>query len=371
MGSLYLRRGRKGKTLPTWWLKYRGPDGRTVRESTGTTNKVVARRILKVREGDSERGIFVPAKQNRIMFWEAAKAVLEDYQIHGRRSLDHARRRFSLHLSPVFGQRRLAAILPSEIKTFVIDRQNEGAANGEINRELALLRRTFSLALKGGLISAKPSIEMLPEAEPRQGFVLAEQFEKIAARLRPAVAAPVRFAYFTGWRIRAEVFTLEWRHVDWDAECVRLEGKYSKNGEPRPFPFGPFPQLLALLEQQRAEHERLARDGVICPHVFHRKGKQVRDLRRAWESACTAAGYPGRLLHDLRRSAVRNLVRAGVSEEVAKSLTGHKTNSVFSRYNITSEEDQLNAVRRLGTLLGTPTTKTASAAGTGGPTREA
>jgi hypothetical protein len=122
------------------------------------------------------------------------------------------------------------------------------------------------------------------------------------------------------------------------------------------------PDLRTLLETQRKQRDALRDRGKICPWVFHESGGQVRSFRWSWEKACRAAGCPGRLLHDFRRTAVRNLVRAGVPERVAMQMTGHKTRSVFERYNIVSSGDLRSAARRLdearaeevaGTIAGT------------------
>jgi integrase len=233
-------------------------------------------------------------------------------------------------------------------------------SNGEINRELALLRRVFTLAIKNGKLLHRPSVELLPEAEPRQGFFDAEQLATVCGHLPTEIAAVVRFAFITGWRITSEVLPLEWSRVDFAGKgSVRLAKGTTKNGEPRRFKMTT--QLRALLEAQHAEHARLKAKGRICPLVFHRErlvkqpdgswklqaGQPIKSFIKAWRSACIAAGYSGRIPHDLRRSAVRTFVRAGISEHTAMALSGHKTASVFRRYDIVSDGDLDDAAERL------------------------
>jgi hypothetical protein len=106
---------------------------------------------------------------------------------------------------------------------------------------------------------------------------------------------------------------------------------------------------------QKAKTDALKKCGIICPWVFHRKGKPIREFRRTWISACKAAGIPGRIPHDLRRTEVRNLVRAGIPERVAMQMTGHKTRSVFERYNIVREGDLFAAAAKLDGVADTVT----------------
>ena len=155
--------------------------------------------------------------------------------------------------------------------------------------------------------------------------------------------------YYTGWRVLSEVLPLEWKQVDREAQTVRLEPGTTKNREARVLPYGMLPELVEVIETAWHEHQSLAQDGVLSPYVFHRDGQRIKDYRRAWKSACKRAGLPDKLVHDFRRTAVRNLTRAGVPDSVAMKITGHKTGSVFDRYNITSEADLWDA---LGALAG-------------------
>ena len=350
MGSLYKRTFKTpdGETRerPTWWLKYH-QNGRAIRESTGTTKETVARRMLRLREGDVERGIPVNPKLGRLTFEEAAADIQTEYRVNGRRSIAHLERRIRLHLQPVFGSRRLATITPADVRTFITHRQEAGASNGEVNRELSALKRMFTLAVQGQKLYHRPHIPLLQERNVRTGFFEAEQFADVLVHLPSEIQPVVRFAYITGWRIPSEVLILEWRQVDLVAGTVRLDAGTTKNDDGRVFPLTR--DLRTVLEAQRAHTDAVSRElGAIVPRVFHRDGgKPIKDFRGAWGKACTAAGCPGRIPHDFRRTAVRNLVRAGVPERVAMQLTGHKTRSVFERYNIVSEGDLSAAALKL------------------------
>jgi integrase len=268
-------------------------------------------------------------------------------------------RRLKLHIEPYFTGRNLAGITKGDVEAYVVARQADGASNATCNRELAVIKRIFSLAMDNGKITVRPKIKMLREDNARQEFLDPAEFEAVCGHFPAPVAAAVRFAYTTGWRIKSEVLTLEWRNFDTEAETVSLDGENSKNGEPRTFFYVGIPALKDSIDAQAAEHARLKREGVVCPFVFHRNGSRIKNIRAAWETACTAAGFPGRVPHDMRRSAARNLVRAGVSENVAMRLLGHKTRAVFDRYDVTSEADKIEAGKLLGQLLGQPEAKTA------------
>ena len=352
--------GRLKRRGTIWWIRY-CRDGRRYEESSGSDKKSVAIALLKLREGDSARGVPVTPKIGRLRFEEAAADVVTDYQVNGKRSLRVVERRIRKHLTPFFGGRRMSTITTSDVRTFVAERQAAGASNGEINRELTTLKRAFSLAIQGGKLLAKPYIPLLQENNVRAGFFEADQVDALCAKLPAALRPVIRFAYITGWRISSEVLSLEWRQVDFAAGEVRLDVGSTKNRAGRVFPFTP--ELRALREAQHAEQLGLARAGKICPWVFFRlvaKGrrgpthpKRIRRFDKAWKAACRAAGCPGRIPHDLRRTAVRNLVRAGVPERVAMQMTGHKTRSVFERYNIVSEGDLRDAALKLAVWSGT------------------
>jgi len=88
-----------------------------------------------------------------------------------------------------------------------------------------------------------------------------------------------------------------------------------------------------------------------CPFVFHRDGHPIGQFRKSWRTALKKAGLGHVLVHDLRRTAARNLIRSHTPEKVAMGITGHKTRSVFDRYNITMESDLAEAIERTGEYL--------------------
>lgn len=344
MGYLY-KRGN------IWWCKYY-VNGRPIQESTHHEKHEDARDFLKQREGDVAHGRRIIPRVERVRFEDLAQDYENDYQVNGRRSLTRAQRNVA-HLMQFFRGYRAVHITTATVRAYTAKRQEAGAANGTINRELTALRRMFNLALQAEKIRHKPHIPHLKEHNVRQGFFEAEAFRAVLKHLPAPVQPVATFAYVTGWRGPSEILPLTWPQVDFTGGVVRLEPGTTKNEEGRTFPL--FPELRALLERQRTMTREIQLKGDrIIPWVFHRKGKPIRSFRKAWATACRKAGQPGRIPHDFRRTAVRNMVRKGIPERVAMQLSGHKTRSVFERYNIVSEGDLQEAGRKLtGTFTGT------------------
>jgi integrase len=208
---------------------------------------------------------------------------------------------------------------------------------------------------------------MLREQNVRRGFLESDQITAICAALPEEVRPIVKFAYATGWRTASEVVPLEWRNVDWAGRCVRLDPGTTKNGEGRSFPFTA--DIEQVLKEQLAIHEKLKKADRVVPFVFHRDGERILTFRTAWKNACKAAGCPGKLIHDMRRSAVRTFERSGMPRSVAMSIVGHKTESIYRRYAIVDEAMQREAAARLDAWLKSlkPTPRT----GTVSPIRKA
>ena len=221
----------------------------------------------------------------------------------------------------------------------------EGYKPATVNRELAALRRAFRIAVRQKQLSTMPTVTLLAEHNARQGFVEPATFEAIVVNLPEELQDLATFAYLTGWR-KGEVQTLAWSDVDRTRGLVTLRREHSKNEEPRLLPLTP--ALAAIIERRWQARTVTRLDGtvVVTDRVFHRAGAPIKNFRQAWVSACEAAGVPGVIFHDLRRSAVRNFERAGVSQAVAMKLSGHKTPSIYRRYRIVDEADLREALAK-------------------------
>jgi integrase len=283
-----------------------------------------------------------------VTFEEMKADLLKDYQVNAKKSLRSAKLS-SQHLTEFLAFDRALDITTDRVRTYISQRQGETASNATINRELAALKRMFSLAVQAGKLSSKPYIPALEENNARQGFLDHGSFLELRRHLPDYLKDPVTFLYLSGWRV-SEMKWLEWRDVDAAGGVVRLRPEISKNKEGRVLPL--HDELFDLIERARAKRRP------DCPFVFHLKGRRIGDFRKAWKAACKAAKLGGLIIHDLRRTAVRNYIRAGVPERIAMSLSGHKTRSVFDRYNIVSEADLVQASEKLQSHLRTQQTAT-------------
>ena len=345
MGMLY-KRGE------VFWIKYYS-GGKPIRESTGTSKQKQAERFLKDREGRVAIGAPALPRLERIRFAEIADALIEHYRVTGDRQF----RDVHVKLKPVracFDHQRLVSIDQARLTAYIATRQAAGLSNATINRELALLGKTLRLAEERGQMLRVPRVHLLQESAPRSGFFERADFERVRKHLakRPDLQLAISLANTFGWRMQSEVLQMQLSQIDLAAGTLRLEPGTTKNRERRTVYLTP--ELIPLVSEQIERVKALSRKlNRVVPYLFPnlRKGRfqgsRLRDFRKAWLTACRKAGLIGMLRHDFRRSAVRNLVRSGVGETVAMKISGHKTRSVFDRYNITSDADLRDAARKL------------------------
>ena len=270
-------------------------------------------------------------------------AYLQDYQVRQFRSQSTARGR-TAHLAAFFGRAARAATLTTyKIRQYQLTRRAAGAATGTINQETSALHRMCTLAVHWGWLDTVPGFpDRLRENPPRQGFFEHPEYLAVRVRLPAPWQDILDLAYYSGWR-KQEILGLTWEEIDMAGGVIRLSPARSKTLVGRILPISP--PIADALARRRARRDP------DSPLVFHRDGITIRRWRTAWRTACQAAGVPTRFLHDCRRTAARNLIRANVPERVAMLLTGHKSRAIFDRYNIINEQELLDAGDQLVAYL--------------------
>lgn len=361
VGRIYKkwRKGPDGTRVDqsTWTVRYKGVD-----YATGETDLKMAEKFLKIKVGDIAHGkkpgaidrtpaAAAPVPEPDVVLMDA---VFDGANANARRKENATARenvgRMAKHLRPFFGHLNAKTLTSADFENYIDHRMDAEAANATVNRELAILKRALRLAVnrEPPLIDRFPKIDMLPPSPPRKGFLRHAAYEALKAALPARLVPPFVAAYHIGNR-RSELLQVEIQDVEMDAipqPQFRLYGDATKNGEGRVIPvYG------EMVEVFRAQIEMTRRQFPGCPWLFHEEGVPIRTFYKAWATATKAAGLEGLLFHDLRRTAVRNLIRAKVDRKVAMQITGHKTEVVFNRYNITSEEDLSDAADKMVVYL--------------------
>jgi integrase len=346
-GKIHLR----GKT---YHGTYYGPRANgtwgKIRESFHTDDKDVAKRKLRdrVRQAKNARdgvGSYVGPEQRKILFGALLDQLDRDWRQRAIKSLEESRN----HLKQVrkaLGKEKALAITRQRLEDYIDAQLALKLAPATVNRRLEVIGKAFRLAKERGLIGACPSMPHLGEDNQRMGFLEAWQFEGIAGQMEQPFQDVARFCYLTAWR-RGEALRLSWAEVDRASREIRL--RTSKNGRPRTIPMHePLAELIERRWQARQFTAPRGEEG-LSALVFHTNGRPVAStsLWKAWTAACRAAELPGVLFHDLRRSGARDMIRAGVAQSVAMRISGHKTAAVFTRYDITSDEDKRSALEQM------------------------
>jgi integrase len=363
-GSVYQNKGSS-----VWQIKFYDR-GKPERESSHSTDKAVAEKLLRRRLAEVTTDTFIP-RQN-IKVDALIQDVLADYRKDNRKSTDQVEARWRNHLSEFFSRMKASDVKTDRIERYIKHRLDQGTERATLNRELAVLKRALRLAFRSGKLKALPYVPMLKESNARQGFLELDGYARLAgecAKVGLWLRALLETAYTFGFRL-GELRSMRCRQVNLFANTIWLET--SKNGEPRETVMTASVRelLTALIVGKKPDD-----------FVFDRDGAPVGNFRKTWASVCVAAGvgwfhcpecdekvtvdadgptvhcgrelgrsdlvYRGLIFHDLRRSAVRGLIRAGVSQKTAMSITGHKTISVFQRYQIVSPADKQEATRML------------------------
>jgi integrase len=376
MGSVYTR-----PNSNAWWIAY-SHAGKRYSESSHSTKKEDAVNLLKIRLAEAGKGR-PTSEAGKVTLKDLRTLHANDYarkRLRSTKRLHQAWARIIEHFGPE--DEKAITITAARLEEYVDARTAQKAKPGTVRIELAALRRGFNLAAKKGTLLANELPTAWPEvapSDPREGFFERGEQERVRAALPPDVGDLVEFLFWTGWR-KAEAQGLRWSNVDTHNHVIRIERATTKGKTARTIPYRNLPALVALIKHRREVTDAVQKKRrTLVTHLFHHNGKPIGSFRKSWITACVAAGLGrevrepdkmgadgtvitrGRLIakeafrivHDFRRTAARNLRRAGVSEHEAMLICGWKTRSVFLRYDIINEADLDESFAKLAGKLPT------------------
>jgi integrase len=347
-------------------------------------------------EEQRNRKLIVGSSVEDLTYIDLRSLLIADYEIQGYKSLLTAKDRKTRYLSSLkhldnfFGAKagrpakKALTITGVTVESFKMTRHEEGGSNVSINRSLQLLRRMFSLAVEKAEFPGDrvPSIKKLAEPPPRSGFLELEDFVRLRQALPEYLRVPTTLAFYSGMRM-SEVMNLRWEYVKLKREMICMPAGYTKNNDPRDIPINgtPLPEMLKILREQNP----------TADFVFTRNGLMLHSIRKAWNRACITTGlgsknpvidvsgapmldkkgkprmkYDGLIFHDLRRSAITNMVHAGVDPFTATEISGHRTQSVFRRYKIKVERNLKAQMAKVGAHLDSIVKRTVKVEGSEG-----
>jgi integrase len=372
---------RKGTSF--FWIAYyvHGKEEREVARHVRTGDKIEANekgrheaeRFLKRRLGEiaaEQHGgrAFVGPQQERVTVNELLDGLERDYKLRDKWSA-----KVASNVKPLrehFGTWRAADVTSNAIGAYIEGQREQDYSNATVNRRTQLLGQAFKVAIRNKQLSLAPFIPRLSEVgNERQGFFETADFEAIGAKLPEYLRDFCGFGFLTGWR-KGSIESLRWADVGEDVIYLRAEN--SKTRKPETMPLEG--ELRGIIERRRSAAILKDENGGsrFAEYVFHRKGQPVGDFRKAWANASVAAGlgkmvcpkcqsestsancedckvpthYSGKIFHDFRRTASRNMLAAGVPQAVAMKITGHRTDSMFRRYAIVNEDQKREALAK-------------------------
>jgi integrase len=360
-----------------WWVDYY-VNGHRKRERIGP-DKQLANTVLKKRKVEIAEGKFLDKRRPvTTTFDELADTYLAWVRPNERTGKPARKRSWKTHdlyaigrMRAYFGGKRLLEITPALVEQYrdwrkaTITRRKRLVTVATVNRELATLRRMFNVArrglivLKGGVPPDNPMAMVTLERErnERDRVLSAEEFQRLSEAAEPWLRPILLLAYYVGMR-KGEIRSLRWEQVDLKTGIIRLQSSDTKTDQGRVIPLNPvlrsalstIPPVLGcpwvFVNPAYVEAWRANPDGVN-PR-FH-----ATSITHAFTRACKKAGVKNATFHDLRHTFVTNMRRAGVDYFRIMAITGHRTMSVFKRYNLIDEQDLMEAVARMDTYMDT------------------
>jgi integrase len=366
-GTVYRRKdtGRWGASL---WV-----DNMRVRQETHFDTKTEAKAARQQWENELLNGRYVAREQESVTVADLLKYRREELVRQGAKALesfdanalainDGPKKKGGKLRGGGLGSIPAAALTAGMVDKFRDRCVAAGLAKATADKYVEELRAALSFGVEKGRLARAPKLSFFKPDNRRTGFFEQAEHEAVRAVLPQPFADVAHFAYLSGWR-RDEIETLTWDRLDRKGCEVWIWD--SKNGDRRTLPYRLNNELVELIERRwQARQHGTSEAPKLSELVFHVKGRPPGDWRRRWQKACVAAGvgrltgekrkdgkerlrYVGKLFHDYRRTAVRDLTRAGVDRVTAKLITGHRSDSVFERYAIMTEREKEQGLAKL------------------------
>ncbi|MBV9761911.1 MAG: site-specific integrase [Acidobacteriaceae bacterium] len=325
-GSIYQRGN-------IWWVQVY-IDGKPIIQSSKSDKKSEAVKLRNKLLSKKDRGELHGGAANTVLVNELLDDVLKSDIKESTRYI--WRKVIEKNIRPFFGKLKAQRLTTDHLEAYREKRLAEGRSHSTANRELSIVRTAFH----NGRERTPPKVAVVPyfpiikETTVRKGFLTDAQYATLRDSLPQEIKALFVTAYVTGIR-KGELLEIRWPQVDFEERIITLHREETKGDEARTVPIvaGDMYDLLKAAHSAWPDAE----------YVFNRQGERIKDFRGAWETACIAAGVPDLQFHDLRRTAVRNMRRAGIPQVIRMKISGHKTDSMERRYNIVDAEDLTNA----------------------------
>jgi integrase len=335
-----------------WYFTFYNLNGKQVRRSSKSKLKSVAIEMLHKAQEELRKGT-EPTSTRKLKYEDIRSILVADYIDSGAATMKgdelfvSGRKGLLKPLDEFFAGMNVQAITTDTIRMFVAKRKDEDGVEGPTcNRNLAALRRMFKLAQREGKVSSTPYFPMQQESEPREGFVERPEFEKLRQAMPAGLHPALTFCYETGCRTGA-MKKIVWQWMNLAKREMNLPAGIIKNRKALALPLST--ELVGMLKKL------FQKDGAVF---------DTTNFRKEWNKACVKLGlgkktgeewyqYEGLIPHDFRRSAVRNLIQAGVDQTTAMKITGHKTVHVFQRYNIISTTQLHDAMAKVSNASST------------------
>jgi integrase len=316
-----------------WYVSF-WVDGKQIQKSSGSTNIQDAKKLRDQILGKKARGEIAVSESAKVTCGELLDDLLAHYSSGNAKPTTTQVFKWCIeaNLRPYFGSVKAASLSTQRLKQYREKRKADGVSETTCNRELSILRIALNLGRKctPPKVVTMPFFPMVHEDNARQGFLSDQQYAKLLEALPDFIKPLFVTAYHTGVRL-GELLAWEWDQVDWVQSFITLKATETKSGYSRAVPI--------LDGDMRTWLEWSSKESNGGTAVFHRDGQPIKSFRRVWMNACRDAGIPELKFHDLRRTAVRNMRRAGVPQVVRMRITGHRTDSMERRYNIVDIDD--------------------------------